>query len=268
MLWLLMWMGCASSLPEVTETRLVSLQPQITETVFAMGAGDLVVGRSDYDTWPSEVQSLPAAGTALTPNVEAVVGMRPSHVLIEATEAARTDLLEPVATVEALPWQEVDELGPSIRRLGEITGRQDEAARIADDMMASLQKEPPSAGTRTLMVYASDDLARGPVWFVQRNSLHGAAMHAAGLRNAVDEDVSGAPSMPVERLIAVNPEQILILSSDDDMTAEQRERLAHSLDALTPLSAVQSGRIHVLASSRYHSTGPALMDFVDVLKAL
>jgi ABC-type Fe3+-hydroxamate transport system substrate-binding protein len=176
-------------------------------------------------------------------------------------------LLEPIATVEALPWLGVSDVGASIRRLGELTDHTDQAEVVASQLLASLQAEPPEGGRRTLLVYASDDLATGPVWFVQRNSLHGAAMHAAGLVNAVDEDVSGAPSLPVEQLLAVDPEWIVILSSDNDLSDADRERLVHSLDALTPLSAVKTGQIRVLAGSQYHSTGPSLSAFVGALRS-
>ena len=259
--------ACSSAPPAVPDTRIVSLQPQITETLFAIGAGGQVVGRSDYDSLPAEVTALPSAGTALTPNVEAVVGLRPSVVLVEDSAGARLDLLEPIVTVEALPWLGVSDVGASIRRLGELTDHQTEAEAVAQELLASLQAEPPETGRRTLLVYASDDLATGPVWFVQRNSLHGAAMHAAGLINAVDEDVSGAPSLPVERLLSVDPEWIVILSSDNDLSDAGREQLVHSFDALTPLSAVQTGQIRVLAGSQYHSTGPSLSGFVGALRS-
>ncbi|MFT6817686.1 MAG: ABC-type Fe3+-hydroxamate transport system substrate-binding protein [Myxococcota bacterium] len=262
----LMLTACSVAPPASTETRIVSLQPQITETLFAIGAGDLVVGRSDYDALPSEVTALPSAGTALTPNVEAVVGLRPSLVLVAESAGTRLDLLEPIATVEALPWFGVSDVGASIRRLGELTDHAAEAETVALQLLASLQEAPPATGPKTLLVYASDDLATGPVWFVQRNSLHGAAMHAAGLVNAVEEDVTGAPSLPVEQLLAVNPEWIVILSSDSDLSDSDRERLAHSFDALTPLSAVKNGQIRVLAGGQYHSTGPSLSDFVGVLR--
>jgi ABC-type Fe3+-hydroxamate transport system substrate-binding protein len=177
------------------------------------------------------------------------------------------DLLEPIATVEALPWLGVADVGASIRRLGVLTDHSEQAESVASQLLASLQEAPPESGPRTLLVYASDDLATGPVWFVQRNSLHGAAMHAAGLVNAVDDDVSGAPSLPVEQLLAVDPEWIVILSSDNDLSDEGRQGLVHAFDALTPLSAVKTGQIRVLAGSQYHSTGPSLSDFVGALRS-
>lgn len=260
--------ACSLAPPESSEVRVVSLQPQITETLFAIGAGDLVVGRSDYDALPSEVSSLPAAGTALTPNVEAVVGLRPSVVLVEQSAGARLDLLEPIATVEALPWLSVADAGASVLRLGELTDHRAEAEVVAADLLGSLQEQSPESGPRTLLVYASDDLATGPVWFVQRNSIHGAAMHAAGLVNAVDEDVNGAPSLSVERLLSVDPEWIVILSGDNALSAEGRERLTHSLDALSPLSAVKAGQVRVISGSQHHSTGPSISVFVGALREL
>lgn len=263
----LLWMtGCSAPPAPVDELRIVSLQPQITETLFAIGAGELVVGRSDYDTLPSKVMALPTAGTALTPNVEAVVGLRASVILIEDMHGARRDLLEPLAPVEALPWKEVRDVGPSIERLGVLTGHTAQASQVAASLQGALQEAPPTTGPRTLLVYASADLTTGPVWFVQRNSLHGAAMHAAGLRNAVDEDVQGAPSMPIERLISVDPEVIVILSADDSLSDADRSRLTHAFDALTPLTAVKTGRVRVVAGARFHSTGPSLAELVPALR--
>lgn len=254
--------------PAADALRLVSLQPQITETLFALGAGDVVVGRSDYDTLPAEVTALPSAGTALTPNVEAVVGLQPSHVLIEQTGGARTDLLEPLAELIELPWHQVADLRPSIERLGELTAHQDAAGALAAELEASLQTEPPSDGPRVLLTYAGPDLGTGPVWFVQRNSLHGAAMHAAGLVNAVDRDVSGAPSMSLEALVQVDPEVIVVLSAQDELADAERERLVHAFDALAPLQAPQSGRVVVLSGARFHSTGPALTELSGALKTV
>jgi iron complex transport system substrate-binding protein len=71
--------------------RLVSLSPAITQTVAAIGAGENLVGRSDWCAYPPEVQSLPALGSALTPNLEAIAGLQPTAVLVDASVANRTD---------------------------------------------------------------------------------------------------------------------------------------------------------------------------------
>ena len=61
--------------PAATPRRIVSLVPAITETLFAIGAGDAVVGVSDYCAWPPEVTRLPRLGTTLTPAYETIARM-------------------------------------------------------------------------------------------------------------------------------------------------------------------------------------------------
>ena len=59
----------------------MSLAPAMTETLFALGAGAEVVGVSQYCDYPPEVVKLPKVGTFLTPNIEAIAGLRPTIVI-------------------------------------------------------------------------------------------------------------------------------------------------------------------------------------------
>ena len=61
--------------------RIVSLAPAVTETLFALGAGGEVVGVSQYCDYPPEVAYLPRVGSFLTPNVEAIAGLRPDLII-------------------------------------------------------------------------------------------------------------------------------------------------------------------------------------------
>ena len=61
--------------------RIVSLVPSVTETLFALGVGDEVVGVSSYDDYPPEVMKLPRVGSFLTPNLEAIAALRPTIVI-------------------------------------------------------------------------------------------------------------------------------------------------------------------------------------------
>src|SRR6476619_7181877 len=64
--------------------RIVSTAPSITETLFALGLGDRVVAVSQYCHYPAEATKLPKIGSYLKPNVEAIVGLRPDLVIIQA----------------------------------------------------------------------------------------------------------------------------------------------------------------------------------------
>src|SRR5579862_8394334 len=65
-------------------SRIVSTSPSITETLFALGLGDRVVGVSTYCRFPPEVVKLPKVGTFLKPNAEVIAGLRPDLVLVHA----------------------------------------------------------------------------------------------------------------------------------------------------------------------------------------
>jgi iron complex transport system substrate-binding protein len=64
--------------------RIVSTAPSITETLFALGLGDHVVGVSSYCHYPPEVASRQRIGTYLRPNVEAIVALRPDLVILQS----------------------------------------------------------------------------------------------------------------------------------------------------------------------------------------
>jgi ABC-type Fe3+-hydroxamate transport system substrate-binding protein len=70
-------------------TRIVSLSPSSTETLFAIGAGARIIGRSKYDLWPDSARLVPDLGDGLRPNVEAVLGARPDLVILYASQENR-----------------------------------------------------------------------------------------------------------------------------------------------------------------------------------
>jgi iron complex transport system substrate-binding protein len=106
--------------------RIVSLAPAITETLFALGAGAQVVGVSQYCDYPPEVVKLPKIGTFLTPNIEAIAGLRPTIVIGLQTSS---DLRE-IRALNAMGYQTlmVDDnsiagIEAGIRIIGNAIGR-------------------------------------------------------------------------------------------------------------------------------------------------
>lgn len=254
--------------PAVAEgpPRLVSLAPQITETIAELGAQDQLVGRSDWCSLPVSVTALPAMGSALTPNLEAIAAARPTLVLVERAPSISTADLQGLAPVEALPWLSLPDVLASVRRLGVLLERPEQAEQLARSLGESLSETPPAEGApRVLLALAGEGLGRGEVWYIKRNSLHGAALHAAGARNAVDEPVAGAPVLSVEALLALDPDAIVLLAAQR-LDPSEREAALEPWKALQPLTAVQRGKVAVLGGPELLSTGPSMLDFVHELQ--
>ncbi|MFT7519818.1 MAG: iron complex transport system substrate-binding protein [Kiritimatiellia bacterium] len=261
-----MWFGEGPPPAAVSEVRLVSLSPSVTETLAVLGASDLQVARSAWCNWPPEVQDLPIVGSGLTPDYEAIVAARPSHILVEASGSAPVEDLRALAITEALPWLTLEEVTGSVVRIGELTGRQAKADKLVGRLQERLAvpEAGPSAPT-VLLVLGGDGLGERPPWFIKKNSLHGMALNALGVRNAVPEEVAGAPTLSIERLIQLDPDVIVVLIPGQP-DAAARQRAMHAFDHLEPLRAPREGRVAALGSARLLTTGPGILDYVDELE--
>lgn len=245
--------------------RVVSLSPSLTETLFAIGAGAEVVGVSDYCESPEPVKKLPRLGTSITPNYEAIASVAPTLIVSEKNASTRRKELEALAPTALFDWLSVAEVVASTRALGTLTGHAREANALAERLHEVLSVPEPSDGPRVLVLLGGAD--SGPssqLWFVRKNSLHGAALHAAGARNAVAEDVLGPPELGYERLLTLDPEAILILAHP---TGTPGASVLRALSQLKTLRAVREQKLEVVALPEAFSNGPSILLVVAALHA-
>jgi ABC-type Fe3+-hydroxamate transport system substrate-binding protein len=255
--------------PEPTpgHQRIVSLMPPVTETLCEIGAGDQVVGRSDWCKFPPQVESLPKCGSALTPNAEAIVNLQVTLILANSSEATARDKLNGLGRSEFLPWLTTEEMIASTRKLGLLTGHTEEANKLADELAAVLMVPEPADGPRVLLVMMPQAERIDPVSFLRRNSVHGRMLNAAGGRNAVAEDISGVPEISMERVLELDPDIIIALSIRDDLPESDRARILEGWRRITPLSAVKNGKIGILNGQHFYGAGRRLLRAVKELRA-
>src|ERR1700676_1418949 len=113
--------------------RIVTLVPSVTETLFALGVGDQVVGVSSYDDYPPEVSRLPKVGTFLTPNLEEIAALRPTLVIGRGISSNQRE----IRALNALGYEtlmieddSLSQIEDSIRRIGRRVCRQEKANAI------------------------------------------------------------------------------------------------------------------------------------------
>jgi ABC-type Fe3+-hydroxamate transport system substrate-binding protein len=245
------------------QPRLVSLAPALTETVLALDAARQLVAVSNYCILPHDMQ-LPRVGTSLTPSYEAIAGLHCSRILCDDSAGTKRAELSALAPCEFLPWLTLSEVVSSTRRLGQVLGREAAAAALADKLQTRLSRQPPANAPRVLLLLSYDANRPAEIWFIRQNSLHGAALNAAGARNAVEQDVPGLPRLGLERLLELDPDMVLIIPPRG--TTPQRElELVQAFSALAPLRAVKTGRIKCVAGTQ--SVGPSILQLVDAIEA-
>lgn len=247
--------------------RLVSLSPGVTATVVAIGGAHTLVAVSDYCELP-EGSSIPRVGTALTVNLEKLASLKQGGALTVVgpkMQLAWSDSLKTLASLEVLPWSAPDELAASTRALGALVGERAAAEALANELERTLHTSPPADGARVALFLDSGEAFDGTFWFVKSNSIHGAALHAAGYRNAFPEATSGLPQVSAEQLIAADPDMILLVANRP-LDEARRRRAVEGLRELTPLKASRTGAIGVMG---YHGAlveGPGVVLFTRRLQ--
>jgi ABC-type Fe3+-hydroxamate transport system substrate-binding protein len=238
--------------------RLVSLSPSVTETLFAIGAGPELVGVSDYCNYPEEAKKLPRVGTALTPGYEAIVRLKPSLILCEGAASTPRRELAALGVTKFLPWLSLEDIVASTRLLGALTAHSEAAGQLAQKLWQGLAVAEAPRGPRVLAVLGETSGKLSEIYFIKRNSIHGAALRAAGARNAVDRDVLGVPRLAIEELLRLDPEAIIVLVAPTAQGVDDAQIL-REYQALQPLTAGKNGRISVLKSDAVFSNGPRIL---------
>src|SRR5262245_19751928 len=125
----------ASTSPSLQASRIVSLIPSVTEMLFAIGAGDTVVGVSNFDHYPAAVETRTKVGGLLDPDFERILSLRPDLVVVYGTQSGLIERLQrarvPIYNYEHAGLADITE---TLRKIGARVGRQREAVGLAADI--------------------------------------------------------------------------------------------------------------------------------------
>lgn len=120
--------------------RVVSVAPSNTELLFALGKGDILVGRSEFDDYPAEAAKIPSVGGFFPPNYEAIVAAKPDLLLMIGGSVAERDKLanEYKLPVLVLDAQNFEAVYKDIEMLGKVVNAQQAANKLVEQMRAEV----------------------------------------------------------------------------------------------------------------------------------
>ncbi len=241
--------------------RIVSLSPSSTEILFALGAGDRVVGVTSYCDYPEEARKVEKIGDYDEPNMELIRKVQPDVVLAGYVKEETAEALEkmgiPVIITEA---EDFDTIYHSIKLVGEITGTAAEAEAIVNGMKSKIaeiqtkykDKEKPRV---FYLVWKDPLFTAGSKTFIND------VIKAAGGIN-VAEKVEGWANYSAEEMIKDNPDMLIaaLHSTDEGMTREDL-----SGDRLfSLLECVKQGRVYIMPDDNIISRpGPRIVQAIE-----
>lgn len=246
--------------------RLVSMAPNITEALFALGYGDRVVGVTRYCDYPPEVQDLPKIGGMLDPDLEAILVAQPDLVLgdIQGADHRIAGRLDRAGIAYGfLEMSDVDEVRAGLLKLGSWLGDEGAAKEVVgrfDRSLSEVSEQIQGArvgGERALLVYDHEPLvAAGPGTFGDD------LLSLMGLENALKGSERAYPVLDVEALIGLDPDLILDVGTGRDGEAVQR-----FWGSLRGVRALEGGQIIYLDDPVLGRPGPRLPEALELLGA-
>jgi iron complex transport system substrate-binding protein len=258
--------------------RIVSTSPSITETLFALGLGDRVVGVSAFCRFPGEVLKLPKVGTFLSPDAELIAGLRPDlvivHQLSTGVDRRLTSLRIPFVVVDRGTLASVFS---SIRQIALAAGEPARGESLVADIerrleMARRRGQSRAPHPRVLFIIGrspgtlTDLVAVGPGSYI--NDL----IEIAGGRNVLA--IGGQPEYPrisMETVLRLDPDVIVDSVDMGDTAAERRARQPVNerlWSAYRYLSAVRTRRLHAATSDALVVPGPRVAEAAEWVAAL
>lgn len=250
---------------------VVSLAPSNTEILFAVGAGEQVIGRDEFSNYPAEAMDLPSIGGSFGEyNLEAIIALEPDLIL-----AAEINTAELVQSLEDLGLTvyylsnplDIEGMYANLEIVAQLTGHADETAELVTGLrtrVEAVMEVVAEAETAPTVFYELDGFDPNAPWTVGGGTFTDTLITMLGAVNvgAVMEGPYGQLSL--EELIAQDPDIIILGDANFGATPEA----VAARPGWETLSAVQNGMVFAFNDDLASRPGPRLVDGLETLAML
>ena len=248
-------------------TRVVALTASDCEILYALSAGDTLVGRGEYCDYPEDVQAVPSVQSGYETNVEQIIALEPQVVLmatmaqtkeqVEALEAAGVHVIVSDA-------QDIAGVYTAIELIGAVTGKNDEAAALIagmKDSFAAIAAKAEGDGSKT--VYFEVSPLEYGLWTAGKGTFMDELAQMIGLKNAF-EDVEGWAAISEEQVLERDPDYIVTISMYYGEGPTPVEEIM-GREGWPELKAVKNEAVFNADSNEVSRPGPRLVDAAQAL---
>ena len=212
----------------VNPSRIISLAPSLTETIYALGVEDRLVGDTDYCDYPPEAQKKHKVGGVINPNLEEIAALHPDLVLL----TKEGNLLETIRALDTLgvptyatDARTVDQIISSVQKLAEVLNVPAAGASLTNDLeqrLAALQNRLSAVPPRRVLFIVWPD----PLMSVGKNTFVADAIHRAGAVSIVDSNQDW-PQVSLEEVARLQPDYLVFAASHTGSPGNDFETLAN-----------------------------------------
>ncbi len=253
--------------------RIIAFAPSITETIYALGAQSLLVGVTDFCTWPENVSEKPSVGGYTNPSYERILSLHPDCVITLREHDDLNAFLDKsgIASIR-VPNDNLGEILKSFVTIGKLCGREKQADSIVAFVNGTMvgHDVPESQRPRVMLVVGRDNPGSGSVtsvWAAGPATFYSELIEAAGGRCAVKDSLPRYPSIGIEGIAAIDPDIIVDISSASIATLSPQACTA-DWKPLTMLRAVRENEVASPPGRYFPIPGPRIGNTIADLREI
>jgi iron complex transport system substrate-binding protein len=244
--------------------RIVSLAPNITETLFDLGLEDRVVGVSTFSDYPEAARRKPKVGSYVNLSLEKIVSLGPDLIIGTANGNKKETVLQlervgyAVYVINPVTF---DDIFKSIRHIGQITGRKEISEELIETLTARVDTVASTiSGLRKPRVFFQ--IGIDPIVTVGKNTVHNTLIDLAGGINVTGDVAMEYPRLSMEKVVFARPDIIIISSMK---RGGNFENVRDMWKQWKDIPAVKHDRIHIINSDLTDHSSPRIVDGLEEL---
>lgn len=242
----------------LTIDRAVSLAPNLTENIFAVGAGGKLVGVTSFCDYPAEALQIPKIGDTINPNMETIIALKPQIVFVSTASQIEnfTKTLEAQnINVFVTNPNDLEGVLRNLKQLGDVLGTSANAEKLVADLRNRVQavaervKDQPK--TKVFV-----QISKEPLFTIGKDSFITEIIERAGGASVTANVATAYPKLSKETALALNPDALILSESPDNMEPN---------DVFKSSEAVKNNRVYRVNAALLARPGPRVVDAITQL---
>lgn len=244
--------------------RVISLAPSLTESIFAVGAGEKLVGVTSFCNYPEEAKKLPKIGDTMKPNLETIVALKPQLVLLSTDSQLESFLRQMEAqNIPAFVTgaKDFDDVLRILKLVGDLLDRPDEAEKLVQNLqsrVADIEAKVKNENHSDKPVRVFVQISHEPLYTIGKTSFLTDLVGRAGGESVTSGVETAYPNISRETALAAEPDAI-ILSVDESMGSQN----VAPDDAFKNSPAVKNHRVYQINGDLLTRPSPRTADLIE-----
>lgn len=267
-------LSCKTRQAETQDIRIISLVPSLTLTCYFLGLDKEIIAITEYckypEAWRKEKSKISGG---LSPNLEVIASMKPSHVLLSNYQVSLKSKLENLGIKTVIIKQmRIEDVFDAIKTLSKITGRTKRGEFLSDSLDIFIKKNSVinTHRLKVLIVVSREIDSLNNVFVTEYKGFLEELIFLAGGESIFGDKPHSSGPLSKEILINMNPDVIIELHPDEDISTRKIEVVKNVWKDIPDINAVKKGNIFILTDSYYGLPSPRigeiLVDFKNILK--